>query len=201
MGCDACGDTPPHKHTRLVCTQHHHTHNTVCTHHKHPHYTHRYYGLLAQRFCYINRSYQEIFEDCFVKQYQLIHRLETNKLRNVAKLFSHLLSTDAISWAVLQAVRITEDDTTSSSRIFIKVLFQVCVGWVWVHHIITDHHNTPTPQHTHTTTHTNRNSVKSWVWQNSTNASKTPHVPSGLSTSSPVTQPATCAFPSIFSPP
>lgn len=85
----------------------------------------RYYGLMSQRFCYINRSYQEIFEDCFVKQYQLIHRLETNKLRNVAKLFAHLLSTDAISWAVLQAVRITEDDTTSSSRIFIKVLFQV----------------------------------------------------------------------------
>lgn len=87
----------------------------------------RYYGLMSQRFCYINRNYQEIFEDCFVKQYQLIHRLETNKLRNVAKLFAHLLSTDAISWAVLQAVRITEDDTTSSSRIFIKVLFQVRV--------------------------------------------------------------------------
>lgn len=94
----------------------------------------RYYGLMAQRFCYINRSYQEIFEDCFVKQYQLIHRLETNKLRNVAKLFAHLLSTDAISWAVLQAVRITEDDTTSSSRIFIKVLFQVCCAgrWCWL---------------------------------------------------------------------
>lgn len=30
-------------------------------------------------------------------------RLETNKLRNTAKLFAHLLSTDAIPWAVLQA--------------------------------------------------------------------------------------------------
>ena len=29
-------------------------------------------------------------------------RLETNKLRNTAKLFAHLLSTDAIPWAVLQ---------------------------------------------------------------------------------------------------
>jgi hypothetical protein len=38
-----------------------------------------------------------------VRQYQLIHRLETNKLRNTAKLFAHLLCTDAIPWAVLQA--------------------------------------------------------------------------------------------------
>jgi len=29
-------------------------------------------------------------------------RLETNKLRNTAKLFGHLLCTDAIPWAVLQ---------------------------------------------------------------------------------------------------
>ena len=34
---------------------------------------------------------QEYFDQCFVKQYQSIHRLETNKLRNVAKLFAHLL--------------------------------------------------------------------------------------------------------------
>ena len=82
----------------------------------------RYYGLMSQRFCYINRSYQEIFEDCFVKQYQLIHRLETNKLRNVAKLFAHLLHTDSLPWHVLAGVRLTADDTTPSSRIFIKVL-------------------------------------------------------------------------------
>ena len=35
-------------------------------------------------------------------QYSLIHRLETNKLRNVAKFFAHLLSSDAISWEVFQ---------------------------------------------------------------------------------------------------
>lgn len=31
----------------------------------------------------------------------VIHRLETNKLRNVASLFAHLLATDAISWCAL----------------------------------------------------------------------------------------------------
>lgn len=51
--------------------------------------------------------------------------LETNKLRNVASLFAHLLATDALPWSVLGCMRLTEEDTTSSSRIFIKYLFQV----------------------------------------------------------------------------
>ncbi|KAI4333634.1 hypothetical protein L6164_018415 [Bauhinia variegata] len=84
----------------------------------------RYYGLLGQRFCMINKVYQENFEKCFVQQYSMIHRLETNKLRNVGKFFAHLLGTDALPWHVLSYIRVTEEDTTSSSRIFIKILFQ-----------------------------------------------------------------------------
>ncbi|KAL0806116.1 hypothetical protein Bca101_098608 [Brassica carinata] len=48
----------------------------------------RYYGLLGQRFCMINKIHQENFEKCFVQQYSMIHRLETNKLRN--ELSEHL---------------------------------------------------------------------------------------------------------------
>ncbi|KAI5674086.1 hypothetical protein M9H77_14450 [Catharanthus roseus] len=84
----------------------------------------RYYGLLGQRFCNIKKVYQENFDKCFVQQYSMIHRLETNKLRNVAKFFAHLLGTDALPWQVLAYIRLTEEDTTSSSRIFIKILFQ-----------------------------------------------------------------------------
>ena len=80
----------------------------------------KYYGLLAQRFCQVNRVYQDCFVDAFYKQYETIHRLETNKLRNVAKLFAHLLETDGLPWSVLGVIKITEDDTTSSSRIFIR---------------------------------------------------------------------------------
>ena len=36
----------------------------------------------------------------------------------------HLMYSDGISWGVLSNIRLTEDDTTSSSRIFIKILFQ-----------------------------------------------------------------------------
>ncbi|KAH1206037.1 Pre-mRNA-splicing factor CWC22 [Glycine max] len=56
----------------------------------------RYYGLLGQ-------------------QYSMIHRLETNKLGNVAKFFAHLLGTDALPWRVLSYLCFTEEDTNSPS--------------------------------------------------------------------------------------
>jgi pre-mRNA-splicing factor CWC22 len=82
-----------------------------------------------------------------LRQYDTIHRLEINKLRNVARLFAHLLYTDSIPWtcvdgcpslwgwgravtdavlacSVLDHIHLNEDETTSSSRIFIKILFQ-----------------------------------------------------------------------------
>ncbi len=84
----------------------------------------RYYGLMGQRFCMMHRKYQDAFDDSFLQQYSTIHRLETNKLRNVAKFFSHLLSTDALPWTCFEYIKLNENDTTSSSRIFIKILVQ-----------------------------------------------------------------------------
>ena len=84
----------------------------------------KFYGLIAQRFCNINPAYVKEFDDTFAKYYSTIHRLETNKLRNIAKLFAHLLHTDALPWGVLEYIHLNETETTSSSRIFIKILFQ-----------------------------------------------------------------------------
>lgn len=84
----------------------------------------KFFGLLAQRFCQLNKMYMEEYIKAFNEQYDTIHRLETNKLRNVAKFFAHLLFTDAIPWTVLACIKLNEDDTTSSSRVFIKILFQ-----------------------------------------------------------------------------
>ena len=81
-------------------------------------------AIIPQRFCQINKIYIAPFEQIFHDTYDTIHRLETNKLRNVSKMFGHLLFTDAISWQVLSHIRLTEEDTTSSSRIFLKILFQ-----------------------------------------------------------------------------
>ena len=85
----------------------------------------KFYGLLAQRFCMINKVYQEPFQQIFKDAYDTCHRLETEKLRNVTRLFAHLLFSDAVSWDVLSHVHLNEDETTSSSRVFIKILFQV----------------------------------------------------------------------------
>jgi pre-mRNA-splicing factor CWC22 len=82
----------------------------------------KFYGLVGERFCHLNRVWLDCFEEAFGNYYSTIHRYETNRLRNIARCFGHLLATDSISWAVFESVKINEDDTTSSSRIFIKIL-------------------------------------------------------------------------------
>ena len=84
----------------------------------------RYYGLIAARFSILDDRWRDAFMKAFGDQYTTIHRLETNKLRNVAKLFAHLLHTDSIPWSVLSIIHLNEDETTSSSRIFIKIVVQ-----------------------------------------------------------------------------
>ncbi|TFK34887.1 armadillo-type protein [Crucibulum laeve] len=83
-----------------------------------------FYGLIGERFCKLNRVWTESFEHAFTNYYTTIHRYETNRLRNIARFFGHLFATDAISWMVFECVKINEDDTTSSSRIFIKIMMQ-----------------------------------------------------------------------------
>lgn len=90
----------------------------------------KFYGLLAQRFCNINKLYVGPFEEIFKDTYQTTHRLDTNRLRNVGKFFAHLMFTDAIGWDVLSCIRMNEEDTTSSSRIFVKILFQELVEYM-----------------------------------------------------------------------
>lgn len=84
----------------------------------------KFYGLVGERFSKLNRLWLDLFEQSFAKYYDTIHRYETNRLRNIARFFGHLLSTDGIGWHVLSVVHLNEDETTSSSRIFIKILFQ-----------------------------------------------------------------------------
>ena len=84
----------------------------------------RFFALQAERLCRLKHAYRNEFEQSFGLMYSTAHRLETNKIRNVAKFFGHLLISDSISWKVLQDVVLTEEATTSSTRIFIKILFQ-----------------------------------------------------------------------------
>ncbi|KAJ5803673.1 MIF4G-domain-containing protein [Penicillium pulvis] len=84
----------------------------------------KFYGLIGERFAKINRLWSDLFEAAFAKYYDTIHRYETNRLRNIARFFGHMIGNDAIGWHVLSVVHMNEEETTSSSRIFIKILFQ-----------------------------------------------------------------------------
>lgn len=84
----------------------------------------KFYGNMGERFCKLHRKWSLTFEQSFSNYYDTIHRYETNRLRNIARFFGHLFSTDSISWTSLSVVHMNEEDTTSSSRIFVKILFQ-----------------------------------------------------------------------------
>ena len=85
----------------------------------------KFYGLLGERFAKLNPIWSDAFLSSFSTVYGNIHRLETNRIRNVAKFFGHMLSTDALPWSPsLSQIQLTEESTTSASRIFLKFLFQ-----------------------------------------------------------------------------
>ena len=88
----------------------------------------KFYGLIGERLCKINRQWTDLFELSFATYYETIHRFETNRLRIIASFFGHLLASDAIGWHVLSIIRLTESETTSASRIFIKILFEELTG-------------------------------------------------------------------------
>ena len=76
-----------------------------------------------------------------MQQYNTCHHLDTNKLRNTAKFFAHLICHDALPWDTMSCITLTEKMTTSSGRIFIKILFQEMVtflGIVQVQNILND---------------------------------------------------------------
>ncbi|CAJ2510011.1 Uu.00g059110.m01.CDS01 [Anthostomella pinea] len=84
----------------------------------------KFFGLLGERFAKINRLWTDLFEQSFQTYYSTIHRYETNRLRNIARFFGHLFGSDAIGWHAMSAIHLNEDETTSASRIFIKIMFQ-----------------------------------------------------------------------------
>jgi pre-mRNA-splicing factor CWC22 len=85
----------------------------------------KFFTLIMERLARLKPDvYVPLCDNAFLSQLDSAHRLETNKLRNIAKFFSHLMYTDAVTWSLLAHLELTESGTTSSSRIFIKILFQ-----------------------------------------------------------------------------
>lgn len=74
----------------------------------------RFYGLLGERLCLLNQAWVAVFNESFGDQYATVHRLETNKLRNVAKFFGQLFYMDALPWTSMECIHLNEEETNSS---------------------------------------------------------------------------------------
>ncbi|KAJ2785769.1 pre-mRNA-splicing factor cwc22 [Coemansia javaensis] len=83
-----------------------------------------FFGLIGERLCKLRRTWADGYAQAFASCFESIHRYETGHLRNIAHFFAHLLATDALHWSVLRVVVLTEEATTSSSRIFLKIMLQ-----------------------------------------------------------------------------
>ncbi|CAF1179288.1 unnamed protein product [Rotaria sordida] len=81
-----------------------------------------FFGLLSQALCVFKKEYVQYFEKLIQVQYKTGHGLENVKLRSAAKLFTHLLVTNTMSWAALDHIPIAEEDKTSTSAKFLKML-------------------------------------------------------------------------------
>ncbi|ELP85312.1 cell cycle control protein cwf22, putative [Entamoeba invadens IP1] len=84
----------------------------------------KYYGLVAERLCVLFNKFKDSFSIKFEEVYKNIHEKDMNQIRSLAMLFSHLFSSNAIEWNLFRFVIITEDETTSSSRVFLKIMLQ-----------------------------------------------------------------------------
>jgi len=76
----------------------------------------RFYGPIGERIAKSSRLWTEFFEESFRTYY--------GTLRKIAKYFGHMLSSDALGWHVFSVIHLNEEETTASSRIFVKFLFQ-----------------------------------------------------------------------------
>lgn len=84
----------------------------------------KYYGLIGENLAVINKSWAEVFQALFKENYQNCHRYETALLRNIGAFWGHMFASDKIGWECLSVIKLTEEDTTSSGRIFIKFIYQ-----------------------------------------------------------------------------
>lgn len=84
----------------------------------------KYYGLIGENLIVINRRWSSAFQELFKENYENCYRYETALLRNIGAFWGHMLASDKLGWECLSTIKLTEEDTTSSGRIFVKFIFQ-----------------------------------------------------------------------------
>ncbi|XP_037958156.1 putative uncharacterized protein DDB_G0282133 [Teleopsis dalmanni] len=90
---------------------------------EHQNYT-KYCGLMSKKLCTIDTAYVSLFERVFTDTFNNVNRFDACHLANACKFLAHLLYTDVISWNVLEHLHLNEFETSSTNRLFIKILFK-----------------------------------------------------------------------------
>lgn len=85
----------------------------------------KYFGVVGEKLCSMSNKWHETFVRQFQDKYLKIYQYEGAQLRNIGKFFGHLLAADVLDpLNTLGCIVLTEKDTTSAGRVFIKFLFQ-----------------------------------------------------------------------------
>lgn len=88
----------------------------------------KYFGVIGEKMCRVSRNWHHTFTQQFVEKYNTIYQFEGAQLRNLGKFFGHLLAADSLApQETLGHIELTEEKTSSASRVFIKFLFQEMV--------------------------------------------------------------------------
>lgn len=104
-------------------------------------------GLTAAKLCHLNRrEFAPKFEKLFELFYSTVHRFETIKIRNVAKFYANLLTTESIDWSCLLCLKLRENATSSAGRCFIKFLFTELVAILSLR-VLVEYINDPAKEH------------------------------------------------------
>ncbi|SCV02429.1 LAME_0H00342g1_1 [Lachancea meyersii CBS 8951] len=87
----------------------------------------KFYGVTAERLCSSHRSWQFAFASSFKDGYVLIDDFQAAQVRNMGKLWGHILASDYVGLEVLEVVHMNAEETTSAGRVYLKFLLQELV--------------------------------------------------------------------------
>ncbi|KAK8860568.1 hypothetical protein M9Y10_012233 [Tritrichomonas musculus] len=81
-------------------------------------------AVIVQMLCRVKKVNRQITEELFQVNYDQTYSYTIHRITNIACLYSYLLANEEISWSILQAIRLTEEDTNSAQRVFIRILVE-----------------------------------------------------------------------------
>lgn len=96
----------------------------------------KYYGLIGEGLIVLNKAWADAFQQLFKENYENCYKFETSLLRNIGAFWGHMLASDKLGWEYLSVVRLTEQDTTSSGRIFLKFVFLKILEEIGINHLV-----------------------------------------------------------------